>query len=209
MGSAAVPRAHRPPRLTRSVASKLDRLARRAHAFHRFAHHPLCDRYAGEVIRLRGRTRVCRGCTYASAGALFGFAVGAVLPITAVFASVIAGISLAAAGMSVARNEARTTRRSSGSGRRSKLLTRAAPFAGIASALAWCVRVHDGHALALGIGILGLAFVLLQMYQRRGADRSPCLDCPERSRVVPCSGFRDIVRAERAFVRRSHALLDP
>ena len=43
-GRAATPKALR---------RKIDRLSRAAHRFHRFAHHPLCERYAGEVIRHR------------------------------------------------------------------------------------------------------------------------------------------------------------
>src|SRR5439155_25288748 len=52
-------------------ARSIDRLARRAHQFHRFAHHPLCARSAPEVIRI-GRTRLCRGCTYWLAGGIAG-----------------------------------------------------------------------------------------------------------------------------------------
>src|ERR1700760_868287 len=54
------------------TARLVDRLARRAHAFHRFAHHPLCDRYASELIPLGRRARLCRGCACAAIGALLG-----------------------------------------------------------------------------------------------------------------------------------------
>src|SRR3954466_7943099 len=57
-----------PQRTLRAV----DRLARSAHAFHRFAHHPLCERYAGELIPLGKRTRVCRGCVCAALGSFTG-----------------------------------------------------------------------------------------------------------------------------------------
>ncbi|MGC4001002.1 MAG: hypothetical protein QM767_27495 [Anaeromyxobacter sp.] len=67
-------------RLPRPLARRLDRLARRAHAFHRWAHHPLCDRYAGEVFRAGRRTRLCRGCTLAATGGAAGLALGALLP---------------------------------------------------------------------------------------------------------------------------------
>src|SRR5258706_14473890 len=62
-------------RIARGTAIKLDRLSRGAHRFHRFAHHPLCDRYAGEVVRF-GRVRLCRGCTFAVIGGLAGGVVG-------------------------------------------------------------------------------------------------------------------------------------
>ncbi len=38
-------------RIPPAVARRVDRLALRAHAFHRWAHHPLCAWYAAEVIR--------------------------------------------------------------------------------------------------------------------------------------------------------------
>src|SRR3954452_7135005 len=56
----------------RPLARKLDRLARRAHRFHRFAHHPLCVEYAPEVIRLGRRMRVCRGCALSLGGGALG-----------------------------------------------------------------------------------------------------------------------------------------
>src|SRR5262245_24468794 len=65
------PRRRIPPALAR----RIDSLAWRAHLFHRFAHHPLCDEYAGEVIRI-GRARLCRGCTFAIGGGLGGGVVG-------------------------------------------------------------------------------------------------------------------------------------
>src|SRR5947207_14201496 len=66
------PRRRVPPALAR----RIDRLATRAHRFHRFAHHPLCDEYAGEVIRVGRHMRLCRGCTFAIAGGLAGGVVG-------------------------------------------------------------------------------------------------------------------------------------
>jgi hypothetical protein len=39
-------------RVPESAARDLDRLAKRAHRFHRFAHHPLCAAYAGETLRV-------------------------------------------------------------------------------------------------------------------------------------------------------------
>ncbi|MFL5271282.1 MAG: hypothetical protein ACJ79E_04370, partial [Anaeromyxobacteraceae bacterium] len=59
-----------------ALARRLDRLARQAHRFHRFAHHPLCDAYAGEVLRVPRRTVVCRGCALAAAGVVAGAAAG-------------------------------------------------------------------------------------------------------------------------------------
>ena len=60
-------------------AWRLDRLAWRLHAFHRYAHHPLCRRYAGEVLTL-GRVRVCKGCTLLAVGVVVGVPVGCLVP---------------------------------------------------------------------------------------------------------------------------------
>src|SRR4051812_16710215 len=57
--------------LPQRTVRAIDRLAKSAHAFHRFAHHPLCERYAGELISLR-RARLCRGCVSAALGSLTG-----------------------------------------------------------------------------------------------------------------------------------------
>ncbi len=68
--------AHVPPELAR----RIDGLARAAHRFHRYAHHPLCAAYAGEVFRLGRRTRLCRGCTLVAIGAIAGALAAALLP---------------------------------------------------------------------------------------------------------------------------------
>jgi hypothetical protein len=62
--------------------------------------------------------------------------------------------------------------------------------------------------IGLAVGLIALSRIVLSRYRRRGPDRSPCQVCPERNLTVPCTGFRTIVRAERAFVRRSERLLD-
>jgi len=183
----------RPPGVARPLAKRIDRLARRAHAFHRFAHHPLCAGYAGELIALGRRRRVCRGCAFALLGVLTGALSGLVFPLVVWQAAVLAAVSLAQA----------VTRQ-----RRSKLWTRALPAAGASYALASCMVRHDIAALGCALAIVAAASALLAAYRLRGPDRSPCRRCPERTLHVPCSGFRDIVHAERAFVRRSQQLLD-
>lgn len=183
----------RPPAIPRPVAKHIERLARRAHAFHRFAHHPLCSDYAGELIALGGRRRVCRGCSFALLGLVLGALTGLALPVALGQATSIAALALATT----------VTRQ-----RRSKLWTRAWPAAGTGYALACCALRHDLAALACALAVIAACAALWGAYRARGPDRSPCLRCPERTQHVPCSGFRDIVRAERAFVRRSQRLLD-
>src|SRR6478735_5996516 len=82
--------------LPQRTVRAIDRLARHAHAFHRFAHHPLCQRYAGELIPLGRRSRLCRGC----ASAALGLAVGllAALAWQPAF-SVLLGASAAGLGL--------------------------------------------------------------------------------------------------------------
>jgi hypothetical protein len=165
-------------RIPRPLARRIDRLAVRAHRFHRYAHHPLCGRYAGEVIRI-GKLRVCRGCSYALAGGLAGGALGLVVGEFGLLALAVA-TTLIALSLRL---------------RPPKLVTRFVPAAAAAFALAagpWPVRIA---ALAIVGGLHAL-------YRRRGPDRSPCTTCPERA-VQPCSGLHPIVMRERAFQRLS------
>jgi hypothetical protein len=192
--------------LAPSLARRLDRLARRAHAFHRFAHHPLCDRYAGELIRVGRRRRLCRGCSAAWTGA----ASGALLGLGLAPALHWAGLAALLGGAVLAGLRARPERMRSpdGTGRVSKLWTRALPSFGLCFGLVVCLVARDPRALGLAVAI-GVVIVLVYLvYRARVPDRTPCTRCPERSSDVPCSGFRDIVRAERAFMRRSQQLLE-
>ena len=66
-----------------AVARRLDRLSRQVHAFHRFAHHPLCTEYAGEIVRIGRRAhghRICKGCAMVAIGLFVGAVIGVVLP---------------------------------------------------------------------------------------------------------------------------------
>jgi hypothetical protein len=164
------------------LALRIDRLARRAHRFHRFAHHPLCDRYAGELLQLRGRARVCRGCTLFAAGGVAGVVAGITLRPSLIAA--FAGLGVAAALWALGLRW-----------RGSKIASRLAPAGALGFAVGggpWCL------VAAVGVGVL-----LAAAYRRRGPDRSPCAACPERSGPAPCTGMREIVRAERAFQRMS------
>ncbi len=166
-------------RIPRASADAIDRLARGAHAFHRFAHHPLCDEYAGEVVRLGRRARICRGCALAALGAATGLAIGIAFPIPIGVSAIVV-----AAGSVLAAKPLRPA---------GKLASRFLPAA--------CA----GAAIASGIlaAILASALLVLSVarYRRRGPDRSPCAACPERDGPSPCRGFAAIVRRERAFRR--------
>jgi hypothetical protein len=188
-------------RIEPRLARRIDRLARRAHAFHRFAHHPLCAQYAGELIAVGRRTRVCRGCTSALAGTVCG----AVLASSVAFPA-IAALEFAVLATAVPLLSLRFDRDREGQ-RLGKLWTRGLPLAALALAFTAGVRERSlpGAAVALSIAVALFAFV--RLYRKVGPDRSACARCPERDSAAPCSGLRDIVRAERAFVRRSRQLL--
>ncbi len=179
--------------LARPLARRIDRLSRHAHAFHRFAHHPLCGRYDGELVALRGRTRLCRGCLYAASGALAGLAAGLALPAVGAWALELALVS--AFGLLA-------------SGRLGKVWTRLLPAVALAAAFGAGLR----GPLALGLALSGVSAAcglgLLWAYRRRGPNREPCQSCPEYSRTVPCSGVQPILRREAAFRRLTARWID-
>ena len=187
--------------LPRAVARRVDRLSRHAHAFHRFAHHPLCAAYEPEVLRIGRRTRVCRGCTAFYGSALAGVVIAAVTRLPAMLALVLAGLALGLlAGTVIARARLRVTR---------KLLTRALPGLWLGYAAARAVREPSVETLiALGVGAITLAG-LAKAYRRRGPDRSPCQSCPQYGAAKTCDGFAPIVRRERAFMRLSARWTSP
>jgi Flp pilus assembly protein TadB len=182
------------PATPKALRRKIDRLSRAAHRFHRFAHHPLCDRYAGEVIRIGPRARVCRGCTYAAIGGVVGSALGLVAPISIAFAATLVA--------TVAIVITLYTRR-----RRTKLVTRMLPAGMFALAIVGGARTGSSLGLVAAFAAAASAGGLRVLYGRRGADRSPCATCPERVLPVPCSGVQPIISRERAFQRTAGRLL--
>lgn len=189
--------------IPKATARRIDHLARGAHAFHRFAHHPLCGAYQGEVLRVGRRIRICRGCLATGSGALLGLGLGGWLGGTR-------SVSLAAVGcaaMALAWIATRRRARASPAHRAPKLLTRALPMVLGGFALAGGLRLHD----AFGLGCAGLSASAIAgafaVYRRLGPRRSPCATCPERGQV-PCSGTREIWRRERAFARAARRLID-
>lgn len=167
------------PALPRPLAKRIDRLAWRAHAFHRFAHHPLCDRYRDEVLRVGRRVRLCKGCTMLALGLATGLALGAWLR-----PSLMVGLGAWAVALGLGLASLRL--------RLPKLWTRLVPGAGLAAAL-WA----GWPCVLLALAAMAACFVL---YRRRGGERARCQPCHERDRR-PCSGFARIVRRERAFRR--------
>ncbi len=197
-------------RLPPALARRIDRLARRAHRFHRFAHHPLCTAYAGELVPLGGRGRLCRGCTLAAAGVLLGSALALYVPWawalgSAQWAALAGGIAAWAAALVL---HALAAGRGSppGAPRQSKLLTRFVPAFALAFGAVLGARARWPGGMLLAAGCTLGAACALALYRRRGPDRAPCMRCPERSAAV-CSGFLPIVRRERAFRRLARRLI--
>ena len=191
-------------RLEPALARRLDRLARGAHAFHRWSHHPLCQRYAGEVVPLGRRTRVCRGCALLSAGALGGLALGLGVPglaglvagWPAALGALLALAALCAAGLAP-RHGAPLP----------KALTRLLPM-GAAVALAVAgLRAATPAGLGLALGAAALVGGGAAYYRRRGPDRRACSGCPQVPAGPRCDGLRPIARRERAFQRLAGRLI--
>jgi hypothetical protein len=168
--------------LPRATARAIDRFARGAHAFHRFAHHPLCGEYAGEVVRVGRRVRVCRGCSLAALGFLTGALVTVPLPVSVLL--------LAGAWTLTALPRGR-----------SKLASRFLPAALAAASIASGLRAANVGGAAIALAGLGFIALVIVRYRRRGPSRGPCASCPERALPVPCRGHAAIVRRERAFRR--------
>ncbi len=188
------------PAIAPDVRAQIARLSRRAHAFHRFAHHPLCDRYGEELLGLGSRTRICRGCTFSLLGGTLGAAAGALLVPPLQILAICAALALGMAAVSLIPT-------APGRARIGKLWTRGLPAFSLALGLGAALTQHDPpHLLLAAVSCSALGGLFLA-YRRRGPERSPCQACPERTSSAPCSGFRAIVRAERAFSRRSAQLI--
>src|SRR5450432_2351667 len=175
-------------RLPRRTSLLVDRLARRAHAFHRFAHHPLCERYASELIPLGRRARLCRGCACAALGSLSGLVLAVSLRPAPTELYAGAALGLALLGLSFRVRLPKAVGRG--------LAAAAASFAGVGGLL---LRSTAPRLLSVSLLAAGIAFVFV--YRRRGPNRSPCQACPERLGPAVCSGLRPIVLRERAFRR--------
>ncbi len=191
-------------RISQPLARRIDRLARRAHRFHRYAHHPLCDAYAGELIALGRKPRVCRGCASALVGACAGGVLGVALPLGRLPPGAVIAVAAAIAITATAAVLLALGADGAGVVRPSKLATRLWPAAGwsFAASAAFALPLAHGAALfALDLACFAAAHVA---YRRRGPERSACARCPERDLPV-CSGFAPIVRRERALQRLASA----
>lgn len=180
------------PRTPPALRRRLDRLARRAHAFHRFAHHPLCVEYAGERVQV-GRIRLCRGCTLLGSGLLIGLATGATAPphLATAGSSLVVGVIIGLLSFRL---------------RAPKTLGRLLPGAALALAAAQGLRLGP-LGWALSMATLAAFALAVFLYRRRGPHRAPCETCPDRDRRPACRGFAPILRRERALQRLAGRLV--
>ena len=170
------------------LARRIDRFGRRAHAFHRFAHHPLCPAYAGEVVAI-GRLRVCKGCLLAGSGLLSGLLAGLAPPVggPVLTAALLAFWAVWLLGLIRWRPP--------------KLFARFLPAAMAGDLAVRGFRTGGlpgwGVVLAVAAGL----WAAFRHYRRRGPHRDPCGACPEQAGPAVCTGYRPMARRERAFRR--------
>jgi hypothetical protein len=185
-------------RIPPPLARRIDRLARHAHRFHRFAHHPLCEAYAPELVRLGRRTRLCRGCTFSALGALGGGLLALAAPRLGLGLLLGPMVLTGWAALALAPRGGRAA---------SKLWTRAGPLAlagfllvaGLRSAAGAEPGDWSGAATALVTLLLVAGGALA--WRRRGPDRTACVGCPQAPAGPACDGLRPLARRERAFSR--------
>jgi hypothetical protein len=185
-------------RIPPPLARRIDRLARSAHRFHRFAHHPLCAAYAPELVRLGRRTRLCRGCTFSTLGALGGGLLALAAPRLGPALLLGPMVLTGWAALALAPRGGRAT---------SKLWTRAGPLAlagflvvsGLRSATGTEPGDWSGAATALVTLLLVAGGAVA--WRRRGPDRGACVGCPQAPAGPACDGLRPVARRERAFSR--------
>lgn len=206
-------------RIPPALARRIDRLARRAHAFHRWAHHPLCSRYAPELVSLGRRARACLGCSLAAAGGLAGIALGsavAALPpalLVATGACLLVGVpavisARAPVGPEAGAHAAPWSGERGRGPRAHKLVTRFLPVALTGAVVAQALRAPS--PARLGAASLAGAAVAwaVSRYRRRGPDRSACEGCPEGPPTPRCPGLRPVFRRERAMSRLAWRWID-
>jgi hypothetical protein len=181
-------------RLSAPIAREVDRLARGAHRRTAWAHHPLCERYGPETLRL-GRHVVCKGCALVVLGAAVGFGAALCLRLRAEHAALACAILAAPSILALVR-------------RVPKVVSRALPGGALGLGLGAAVAAPGAATILLGVGLVAALLVHRAVYRRRGPDRSPCATCPERASAPACAGFTPLLRRERAFRRAATRVMD-
>ena len=171
-----------------ALARRIDRLGRHAHAFHRFAHHPLCPAYRREVVAIGGGF-YCKGCLLAATGLALGLAAALALPCLPRLTGWMLLGAWSAGLLALTR------------WRPAKFFSRFLPAALAAFLAGQGLRAGGWAGLGLAAAALILSAAFLRAYRHRGPHRAPCLVCPERIGPGVCSGYLRQMRRERAFQR--------
>lgn len=161
----------------------------------RWAHRPLCDRFAGDILRLGG-IAVCRSCVCAYAGAL--------LALAGWFSGVLGAGEWTAAGPLTA-----LVVLGGSAAPFYKKLPRAVRdglrFLTGALAAATLLLAAEGRPLGFGaLAVFTVAYAVIRR-QRMARRTTACDGCPELGRGGVCSGFAPQAQASR----RLDALLQP
>ncbi|MGV8083287.1 MAG: hypothetical protein AB2L09_06620 [Coriobacteriia bacterium] len=186
-------------RVPRATLRRTERLARHAHAFHRFAHHPLCEAYAGEVFRI-GRARVCKGCALAVLGGVLGVLTAGLAALAPILVPAGAPTALAVFALVLAVWLLWwASRRRTG-----KFASRFAPAFLLSVAAVSGVLQGDVAGIVAACGSVAIVGFALYEHRKRGPWREACKTCAEGlDSDEVCSGFRRQLRREKAVMRLS------
>ena len=161
---------------------------------YRFAHKPLCDRFAHDVLRI-GPLHVCRSCTLLYAGIATGFAAWALLPASPwALAAALASVLLPSAPQVYTRlpRHVRDVLRFG---------------AGLLLPMAVAVGVAGRLIPALGALAVMWGFWRLYFHLRLARRATACNGCPELNAGGICSGFAQQANAFRQYEEAASALL--
>ncbi len=161
---------------------------------YRFAHKPLCDRFAHDVLRI-GPLHVCRSCTLLYAGIATGFAAWALLPVSPwALAIALAAVLLPSAPPLYTRlpRHVRDVLRF-----------------GVGLLLPMAVAVGVAGRLIPALGALAVmwGFWRLYFHLRLARRAAACNGCPELNAGGICSGFAQQANAFRQYDEAASALL--
>lgn len=182
-------------RVPRATLRRTERLARHAHAFHRFAHHPLCEAYAGEVFRI-GRARVCKGCSLAMLGGVVGVAAAGIVRLMSAKVSMVVPLAALVLGVGCLLAARRW--------RSGKLASRFVPALLLSACVTLSALRFDVIGAVIALTAVAIVPIVLWEHRKRGPWREPCRACAEGlDGDEVCSGFRRQLRREKAVMRLS------
>ncbi len=159
-------------------------------AWFQFAHKPLCERFAADVLRV-GRWRLCRSCTFLYSGAA-ATAMVLVLagPSNPAILTLLLGLLAPVVGLSWPVVYRRM-------GRRARDAIRCST--GVLLALWFALLLSGQLVAAAAIGSLAVWLAVLIHRRRRVAKRSACGGCSELGGGGVCSGYASQAESVRSY----------